>query len=195
MAVSTANQSLFLSSNGEKTTSGRDKEEEEVDEAGMVVNMLQGRDEEGGDKGEEEGMGGQDERLEASQGIQRTLALMLETLPDRLEDGRTPLPVLHKELYGGTKISVTMHPVAPSLEEQFQKAQRGFGKRAEKESDATKLTFYGLFKQATVGDINIPKPWALDRVGRAKWSAWDQVKGLTQEEAKKRYVDAYAALP
>ena len=32
--------------------------------------------------------------------------------------------------------------------------------------------------QATVGDCNTKKPGALDFVGKAKWMAWNAVKGL-----------------
>lgn len=36
-------------------------------------------------------------------------------------------------------------------------------------SDEAKLAFYGLYKQATVGDNTTPKPNFFDRKGRAKW--------------------------
>ena len=32
-----------------------------------------------------------------------------------------------------------------------------------------RLQLYGLFKQATVGDVNTSKPWFTDPVGVAKW--------------------------
>ena len=34
------------------------------------------------------------------------------------------------------------------------------------------LLFYGLYKQATLGNNNSAKPGWLDPVGRAKWNAW-----------------------
>jgi acyl-CoA-binding protein len=37
-----------------------------------------------------------------------------------------------------------------------------------------KATFYGLYKQATLGNNNQAKPSWLDPVGRAKWNAWHQ---------------------
>ncbi|KAF7424127.1 hypothetical protein PC9H_009430 [Pleurotus ostreatus] len=51
------------------------------------------------------------------------------------------------------------------------------------------LNFYKLYKQATVGDVNIPRPGMLDFTGKAKWDAWDSVKGLSKEDAMAQYVE------
>ncbi|XP_034404406.1 acyl-CoA-binding protein-like [Cyclopterus lumpus] len=48
---------------------------------------------------------------------------------------------------------------------------------------------YGLYKQATVGDINIERPSIFDLAGRGKWDAWQRKKGLSKEEAMIAYVD------
>lgn len=45
-------------------------------------------------------------------------------------------------------------------------------------SDEQKLTIYGLYKQATVGDCNTPKPSMMDFVGKSKWNAWNTNKGM-----------------
>ncbi len=50
-------------------------------------------------------------------------------------------------------------------------------------------TIYGLFKQATIGDVNIDRPGMFDLTGKAKWDAWNSFKGKSQEEAKHLYVD------
>lgn len=47
---------------------------------------------------------------------------------------------------------------------------------------------YALYKQATVGDINVERPGMLDLKGKAKWDAWDTKKGMSQDEAKSKYV-------
>lgn len=52
------------------------------------------------------------------------------------------------------------------------------------------LTFYKYFKQATVGDVNTPRPGLLDFVGKAKWDAWKSVEGTSKEDAQKAYVEA-----
>ncbi|KAM4602070.1 acyl-CoA-binding protein-like [Polymixia lowei] len=47
---------------------------------------------------------------------------------------------------------------------------------------------YGLYKQATVGDINIGRPGMFDIIGQGKWDAWNAQKGLSKEEAMTAYV-------
>jgi len=50
------------------------------------------------------------------------------------------------------------------------------------------LLLYGLYKQATSGDVNVAKPNFFDFVGVAKFDAWDKLRGTSQDEAKSRYV-------
>ncbi|KAI8987965.1 acyl-CoA-binding protein [Mycotypha africana] len=57
-------------------------------------------------------------------------------------------------------------------------------------SNDKKLLFYGLFKQATIGDVNIEKPGLFEFVARAKYDAWEQFKGLSLREARNRYIEA-----
>lgn len=118
------------------------------------------------------------------------LDTMRENLSDRLRDGKGPLPALYFKFYATTSPTSSTEE---SLDERFERAQRGFARRAENAKDTVKLQFYGLFKQATVGDVNISKPWMVDRVGRAKWFAWEAHKGMSKEEAKQQYVELYAA--
>lgn len=51
------------------------------------------------------------------------------------------------------------------------------------------LKLYGLYKQATQGDITGKRPSRLDFRGRAKYDAWTSRKGLSNEEAMKAYVE------
>lgn len=53
-----------------------------------------------------------------------------------------------------------------------------------------KLKFYKYYKQATVGDVNIARPGLLDFAGKAKWDAWEGVKGESKEDAQTKYVQA-----
>ncbi|XP_053679320.1 acyl-CoA-binding domain-containing protein 6 [Anopheles nili] len=73
-------------------------------------------------------------------------------------------------------------------EEQFYKAtiflQQNIGLFQQKEL----LQFYGLYKQATVGACNIPKPGIFSAQSRAKWYAWSEVSHLDQQTAKAHYV-------
>ena len=45
------------------------------------------------------------------------------------------------------------------------------------------------FLQATVGDVEGTQPWAVQMEARAKWDAWNSVKGMAKEEAMKQYID------
>ncbi|XP_065808085.1 acyl-CoA-binding protein-like [Labrus bergylta] len=47
---------------------------------------------------------------------------------------------------------------------------------------------YGLYKQATVGDVNISRPGIFDFPGQKKWDAWNCKKGLSKDEAMAAYV-------
>lgn len=56
------------------------------------------------------------------------------------------------------------------------------------QSTTVQLDLYGLFKQATVGDVSGARPGMFDMRGRAKWDAWDKRKGMNAEQAMEAYV-------
>ena len=64
----------------------------------------------------------------------------------------------------------------------------------ERPDNSTLLKIYGLYKQATAGDNTDKKPGFSDMVGRAKWEAWDSVKGTAVEAAMQQYVALIASL-
>lgn len=77
------------------------------------------------------------------------------------------------------------------LKERFEEAVQ-YIQTAEGDfqpSNELKLEFYGLYKQATEGDVHGKKPGMMDIVGRAKYNAWENMKGLSSEEAMERYVE------
>lgn len=61
-------------------------------------------------------------------------------------------------------------------------------KLSTKPSDDELLKLYGLYKQATVGDVNTDRPGIFALRDRYKWDAWNANKGMTQEEAEKAYI-------
>lgn len=73
-------------------------------------------------------------------------------------------------------------------ETKFEKAVANSKKLAERPDNNTLLKIYALYKQATEGDNSSKRPGMLDMVGRAKWDAWEALKGTSAEEAKKKYV-------
>ena len=51
--------------------------------------------------------------------------------------------------------------------------------------------FYGLYKQATVGDCKMAKPSFWEVVQKAKYEAWMSLKGTTSEDAMRNYVEEF----
>ncbi|RZT04212.1 Acyl-CoA-binding protein [Duganella sp. CF402] len=76
-----------------------------------------------------------------------------------------------------------------SLQEQFDQAQADSKNLPERPDNMTLLKIYALFKQASAGDVSGDRPGMTDFVGRAKYDAWAELKGKTQDEAKQLYID------
>ncbi len=54
--------------------------------------------------------------------------------------------------------------------------------------NAALLRLYALYKQASEGDAQGPRPGAMDFVARAKWDAWAALTGMTAEQAMHEYI-------
>ena len=80
---------------------------------------------------------------------------------------------------------------------EFEKATEQAKNLPQKPSDEHMLQLYGLYKQATMGDINITRPSFWDMVGKAKWDSWKAHEGISCEDAKIRYIKLveYLSLP
>ena len=76
-----------------------------------------------------------------------------------------------------------------SLKASFEKAVADSKNLPEKPDNATLLQIYALYKQATVGDVDGKRPGFTDMVGRAKWDAWNALKGKDADSAMQEYVD------
>ena len=69
----------------------------------------------------------------------------------------------------------------------FEAAQENVKKLPDQSNDNL-LALYGLFKQATDGDISIEKPTNMfDFKGIAKYNAWEALKGVSKEKAMENY--------
>ena len=44
-------------------------------------------------------------------------------------------------------------------------------------------------KQGTVGDVTGDQPWAYQFEARAKWDAWNALKGMDKPTAWKKYIE------
>jgi acyl-CoA-binding protein len=80
------------------------------------------------------------------------------------------------------------------LQAKFESAVANSKKLSERPDNATLLKIYGLYKQATVGDNAEKKPGFSDMVGRAKWDAWNGMKGTSKDDAMQQYVDLIESL-
>jgi len=80
------------------------------------------------------------------------------------------------------------------LKAQFEQAVAESKQLPEKPDNMTLLKIYALYKQATAGDVEGKRPGFTDMVGRAKFDAWDALKGKSSEEAMQEYIDLIESL-
>ncbi len=91
-----------------------------------------------------------------------------------------------------------------NIDEQFQAAADKVNNLPPDMAAAHMTELYGLFKQATEGDVNM-KNGEVDSddadladgpagLSQAQWDSWNQFKGMPEEEAKQRYVSRAAEI-
>jgi acyl-CoA-binding protein len=75
------------------------------------------------------------------------------------------------------------------LKTKFDAAVANSKNLSERPDNMTLLKLYALYKQGSVGDNTEKKPGFTDMVGRAKWDAWNGLKGTSTDDAMQQYVD------
>ena len=80
------------------------------------------------------------------------------------------------------------------LKTRFDAAVANSKNLSERPDNATLLKIYARYKQATAGDNAEKKPGFGDMVGRAKWDAWNGLKGTSGDDAMQQYVDLIESL-
>ena len=80
------------------------------------------------------------------------------------------------------------------LKSRFEQAVTDSKQLPDKPDNMTLLKIYALYKQASAGDVDGKRPGFTDMVGRAKWDAWNGLKGTTSEAAMQDYVDLIESL-
>jgi acyl-CoA-binding protein len=95
--------------------------------------------------------------------------------------------------------SAAIHPTftensMSDLKKKFEAAVANSKNLSERPDNATLLKIYALYKQASSGDNTEKKPGFVDMVGRAKWDAWNGLKGTTEKAAMQQYVDLIESL-
>lgn len=74
------------------------------------------------------------------------------------------------------------------LQARFEAAAKAATQLSQRPDNDTLLKLYAYYKQATAGDVQGKRPGFTDFAGRAKYDAWKKLKGMPQEQAKKRYI-------
>ena len=81
------------------------------------------------------------------------------------------------------------------LRQQFDQAVSESKTLSDRPSQGTLLQLYSLYKQASEGDINIDPPGnPFDFVAKAKYEAWQSLKGKSRDEAMWEYIDLVTKL-
>lgn len=83
------------------------------------------------------------------------------------------------------------------LEETFQRSTDFLARNHDKsELKANLLKFYGLYKQASVGNCDTKRPGIFQLTARSKWDAWNEFSDLSKSQAMEKYIDLLTvALP
>ncbi|CAJ1081560.1 enoyl-CoA delta isomerase 2%2C mitochondrial [Xyrichtys novacula] len=94
----------------------------------------------------------------------------------------------------GLKFHTAASPLMGATVEQFEQAKGRLSTLKNDPGNEVKLQIYALFKQATQGPCNTPKPGMMNFVNQVKWDAWKSLGSITQEEARQKYVDLVGSL-
>jgi peroxisomal 3,2-trans-enoyl-CoA isomerase len=92
------------------------------------------------------------------------------------------------------QLSTSVRFYSSDYASKFEAAQQNVKQLKESPDNDVKLQLYALFKQATSGDVQGKQPSMVKFVERAKWDAWAGLKGLTNSEAQKKYVEVVEGL-
>jgi diazepam-binding inhibitor (GABA receptor modulator, acyl-CoA-binding protein) len=80
------------------------------------------------------------------------------------------------------------------LKTRFEASAQEAQSLPKRPSNENLLKLYAFYKQATAGDVSGKRPGFTDMVGRAKYDAWAERKGISQEEAMRAYIDLVESL-
>lgn len=77
----------------------------------------------------------------------------------------------------------------PELSTEFDQAAADVKQLSKRPDNDTLLKLYALYKQGSQGDVCGPKPGFFDFVGTSKYEAWAQLRGMSAEEARQKYIE------
>lgn len=81
-----------------------------------------------------------------------------------------------------------------SNSKEFLKAAEQVNKLSSTPSNDELLTLYGLYKQATMGDVTTERPGFFSFREQKKWDAWDSFKGSDKKTSENNYINLVGAL-
>lgn len=76
----------------------------------------------------------------------------------------------------------------------FTKAAEDVQNLSESPDNDVLLKLYAFYKQGMNGDVSGKRPGFTSPVKRAKFDAWAELKGKSQDEAKQSYIDLVTSL-
>ncbi|AIZ63397.1 acyl-CoA-binding protein [Hymenobacter sp. DG25B] len=75
-----------------------------------------------------------------------------------------------------------------ATQEEFEAAAQRAQQLPSKPSNTVLLQLYALYKQATDGDVQGDRPGGFDFKAIAKYDAWANLNGKSQDDARQEYV-------
>jgi diazepam-binding inhibitor (GABA receptor modulating acyl-CoA-binding protein) len=81
-----------------------------------------------------------------------------------------------------------------SNSKEFLKAAEQVNQLATTPTNDELLIVYGLYKQATTGDVTSERPGFFYFREQKKWDAWDSFKGTDKKISEQKYINAVGAL-
>jgi acyl-CoA-binding protein len=81
-----------------------------------------------------------------------------------------------------------------ATEDEFRAAAEDVKGLPADPGNDTKLRLYALYKQATEGDVQGKRPGFTNPVGRAKYDAWEALRGMSVDTARSDYVALVSSL-
>ena len=81
-----------------------------------------------------------------------------------------------------------------NLNESFKNASERIHSLDIRPSNEDLLKLYGLYKQATEGDVADDRPGGLDFKAIAKYDSWASLRSMSMEKAMQSYIDLVNSL-
>ena len=75
-----------------------------------------------------------------------------------------------------------------NLDDNFKSAADRATELPKRPPNDILLKLYALYKQGNEGDVTGDRPGFADFEGRAKFDAWNKIKGKSTDEAKQKYI-------